>query len=157
MGATLGGCGKDRMTPTTPTLRPVQIAGDWTGTYTIVSCRGGAQACFGLKDSYVIQLKVQQTADGIVGTITGELPIATAADAVPVTGTIDEAGALHVEGVQAYQSLPYTPGIEVRDWSTAMLGDSSMTGTFHLTLRFRTNNIYPDIWNVDARIAALTR
>ena len=59
--------------------------------------------------------------------------------------------------MQAYQSLPYTPGIEVRDWSTSMLGDSSMTGTFHLTLRFRTNNIYPDTWNVEARIAALTR
>jgi hypothetical protein len=148
-------------TPPTDRSAP-SVAGRWTGTYRVIACHGGAQACFGLRDSYAIRVELTQTDDGVSGTVAGDVPAGSINGAIDVTGSLDSSDTLHVRGNQPYiaarSDRAGQAGVEIDDWATAVdAAGNSMSGRFHLTIQFRTNNVYPDIWRVDAELVSLKR
>ena len=147
-------------TPTDPSAP--SVGGRWTGTYRVINCRGGAQACFGLRDSYAIHVELTQTDSGVSGTVAGDVPAGSIIGAIPVTGSLDSSDTLHVRGSQPYIATRTDragqAGVEIDDWATAVdATGSAMSGRFHLTIQFRTNNVYPDIWMVEAELVSLKR
>ena len=143
--------------PAAPSPQSPSVAGRWTGTYRVTSCNGGAQACFGLADVYRIQLELADGPAGVTGTIGGEAPLATITGALPASG-VQTDSTLSLQASQPYLSQPYQPGVELRNWSTTInTSGTSMSGRFNLTVQFRINNAYPDMWQIEAELVSLTR
>lgn len=94
---------------------------------------------------------------GVTGSISGEAPAGNIDGAIPASGEHDD-NRLNLQASQSYLPLPYRSGIVVRNWSTIVnAAGTSMSGRFHLTIQFRTNNVYPDTWEIEAEVLSLTR
>ncbi len=163
-GILISACGG--ATVSAPSPSTASVAGTWTGTYSVVSCFGGIEACFGLSQSYPISLVLQQSGNAVTGSMSGTVPPGGKAGQVrqmPVTGNVDARGVLAIQGSQPFVYGTIDPsttqtGITLTSWVTSMdTGGESMLGAFQLAVVFRTTNAYPDSWQIGAVLISLSR
>lgn len=123
-----GGGGGVPTMPSTPTPVPVaNVAGNWSGTYTITSCGQSdaftdANFCGTLGNAPLpMTLVLTQAGSTVSGTL------AQGTIATPVTGTVDASSHLFISGSTVYSG---TMLVETVGWNTAVTG-STMSGSWN--------------------------
>jgi hypothetical protein len=158
-------CGSAQLTRPTTAILP--LTGTWTGTYRVTSCTPdvliGCSSIYLSRPAYSVRLVLTQTESMVTGTFDGDVATGRLAAPIPLSGSADSSGALHLRGGQPFVDgfFPGSEqqGIDFGNWTTVEgAGGTSMSGAFHQTITAHyALQAYPLTVDFQSEIVSLTR
>lgn len=136
------------------------LTGEWTGTYVVTGCSpvNAPNPCTNYVPTVpgTMRLSLTQTGATLAGTFASDQIGAI----VPVTGTVDDFGIVHLEGKRPGSWRCFFGGardLALGSWTTQITKSGGLAGSFKQSVQQTLSSCYTTMFAYDTSVISLTR